>query len=129
MEIISLVSGFVSIVLGAYAIWFAWKESRQSSENYNKTKELLATIEAKSELIDRSVQLQQTQLLAIINKALDKLGQPPIDMRPISLEEIDALVNEKIIAVEVPNHAGGETVIIDKAKNISSALKKELSNI
>lgn len=96
MGIVSLISGIISIFLGAYAIWFAWKESKHSAENYNKTKELLAKIESKAELIDRSVQLQQTQLIAIINKALDKVGQSPIDIHPLSLEEIDQIISEKV---------------------------------
>lgn len=129
MEIVSFASGIISIVLGAYAIIFAWKESKQSSENYNKTKELLAKIEAKSELIDRSVQLQQTQLIAIINKALDKIGQSPIDIQPISLSEIDAIFGQKVVEVEMPNKAGGKTVIIEKLQDISSSIEKQLSDI
>ena len=87
------------------------------------------SIQHKSELIDRSVQLQQEQLIAIINKALDKIGQPPIDMVPISMEEIDAIFNEKTVEVDVPNKAGGKTAIIGKLKDINSAIERELSEI
>lgn len=129
IDVISITSGIVSVLLAIYAIWFAQKESKQSSDNYYKTKELLAKIEAKAELIDRSVQLQQTQLIAIINKALDKIGQSPIEIQPISLEEIDAIFNNTMVDVEIPNKAGGDTVIIDKLKNIRDEIEKELSEI
>lgn len=129
VDIISIASGLISIGLAIYAIYFAKKESKQSSDNYYKTKELLAKIEGKAELIDRSVQLQQTQLIAIINKALDKIGQSPIEMQPISLEELDAIFNNTMVDVEIPNKAGGNTVIIDKLKNIRDGIEKELSEI
>ena len=38
VDILSIASGVVSIVLAIYAIWFAKKESAQSADNYNKTK-------------------------------------------------------------------------------------------
>lgn len=94
-DIISIVAGVVSIILALYAIWYAKKESAKSEHNYTMTKELLDKIEHKSELIDRSVQLQQTQLVAIINKALDKIGYDRIDLEPISIEEIDRLFSEQ----------------------------------
>ena len=34
-------------------------------------------------------------MLDIVNKALDKVGQEPIEMVPLSLEEIDKLFDEK----------------------------------
>ena len=108
MEIISLIASIISVVLGLFAIWFALKESKKSDESYQKTREVLDSIQHKSELIDRTVQLQQEQLIVIINKALDKIGQPPIDMVPISLEELDAIFNEKMVEVDVPNKAGGK---------------------
>lgn len=94
VDIISIASGVVSIILACYAIWYAKEESKKSEENYNKTKELLVAIEHKADLIDRSVQLQQTQLITIINKALDKVGYDKIDVQPIPLEEIAKLVSE-----------------------------------
>lgn len=129
MEIVSLIASIVSVVLGLFAIWFAKKESKKSDESYQKTREVLDSIQHRSELIDRSVQLQQEQLIAIINKALDKIGQPPIDMAPISLEEIDAIFNEKTVEVDIPNKAGGKTAIIGKLKDINSAIEQELSEI
>lgn len=91
LEIVSLIVGVVSIVLGGISIIIAVKESIHSTENYHKTKELLKTIEHKSELIDRAIQVQQTQLVQIINKALDKIGQAGIDIEEISEEDINKL--------------------------------------
>lgn len=126
---ISIISGAISIVLAIYAIYFAKKESAQSADNYNKTKELLKEIEHKTELIDRSVQLQQTQLINIINAALDKIGQPTIDMQPISLEEIDAMFGLQTVKVDFPNKAGGKTAIIDRLSKIADTIENELSEI
>ena len=56
---------------------------------------MLDKIEHKSDIIDRAIQIQQAQLVQIINKALDKVGQSPIDFQPITEEEINALFEEK----------------------------------
>ena len=36
VDIISITAGVVSVVLAIFALWFAKKESRQSSDNYNR---------------------------------------------------------------------------------------------
>ena len=91
----SLVVGIISIILAVVAMVASNKESERSAENYKNTKELLNKIESRSELIDRAIQIQQAQLVQIINKALDKIGQSPIDFEPITEEEIKALFEEK----------------------------------
>ena len=91
----SLVVGIISIILAIVAMVVSQKESERSVENYKNTKDLLNKIEHKSELIDRAIQIQQAQLVQIINKALDKVGQSPIDFQPITEEEINALFEEK----------------------------------
>ena len=95
VDILSIVSGVVSVVLAIYAIRFAKKESSQSADNYNKTKELLKDIEHKSELIDRGVQSQQQYLLDIINQMLNMSGKESVDMKPLSLAEINEIVDGK----------------------------------
>lgn len=102
MELWSLIIGIASLFVGIVSIFLAIvamnaskKESERSADNYNKTKELLNDIEHKSDLIDRAVQIQQAQLVQIINKALDKVGQSPIEFQPITAEEINALFEEK----------------------------------
>jgi len=93
--IASLVVGIISIILAIVAMDASKKESDRSAENYKKTKGLLNEIEHRSEIIDRAIQIQQAQLVQIINKALDKVGQSPIDFQPITEEEINALFEEK----------------------------------
>lgn len=95
IDIISIISGVVSVILAIYAIIFAKKESAQSAENYNKTKELLSEIEHKSKLIDRGIQFEQKYLFEIINKLLNKSGKDTVDMKPLTLEEIDEIVDGK----------------------------------
>lgn len=93
--IISLIAGVISIVLAIVAMVASKEEADRSAENYRNTKDLLNKIEHKSDLIDRAIQIQQAQLVQIINKALDKVGQSPIDFHPITEEEINALFEEK----------------------------------
>lgn len=95
IDIISIISGAVSVILAIYAIIFAKKESTQSAENYDKTKELLSEIEHKVELIDRGIQFEQKYLFEIINNLLNKSGKDPVDMEPLTLDEINEIVDGK----------------------------------
>ena len=94
-DIISITSGVISIVLAIYAIWFAKKESQQSSENYLKTKDLLKEIEHKTELIDRGIQFEQEFLMKIVNKLLEKSGKEQVSTLPLSIEDINSLIDGK----------------------------------
>lgn len=94
-DIISIAVGAASVILAIYAICFAKKESAQSTENYNKTKELLNEIEHKTELIDRGIQFEQEYLFEIINKLLNKSGKDAVAVEPLSLAEINELVDGK----------------------------------
>ena len=98
--IASLIVGIISIILAVVAMSASKKESDRSADNYKNTKDLLNKIEHQSELIDRAIQIQQAQLVQIINKALDKVGQPPIDLQPITEDEINALFEEKKKPIE-----------------------------
>ena len=89
-DFISIASGVISIVLAIYAIWFAKKESQQSSENYLKTKDLLKEIEHKTELIDRGIQFEQEFLMKIVNKLLEKSGKEQVSTSPLSIEDINS---------------------------------------
>lgn len=94
-DIISIIAGIISIILAIYAIWYAKRESALSAKNYKKTKEMLTEIEKRSELIDRGIQFEQKYLFEIINKILDIKGREPIDVQPISLKEIDEIIEGK----------------------------------
>ena len=94
-DFISIASGVILIVLAIYAIWFAKKESQQSSENYLKTKDLLKEIEHKTELIDRGIQFEQEFLMKIVNKLLEKSGKEQVSTSPLSIEDINSLIDGK----------------------------------
>lgn len=94
-DIVSITSGVISIILAIYAIWFAKKESQQSSENYLKTKDLLKEIEHKTELIDRGIQFEQEFLMKIVNKLLEKSGKEQVSTSPLSIEDINSLIDGK----------------------------------
>lgn len=94
-DFISIASGVISIVLAIYAIWFAKKESQQSSENYLKTKDLLKEIEHKTELIDRGIQFEQEFLMKIVNKLLEQSGKEQVSTSPLSIEDINSLIDGK----------------------------------
>ncbi len=96
MDYLSLGVSVFSVFIGIYALAIARKESRQSASNYTLTKELLGEIKAKADLIDRAIQLQLAQLVAIINKALDTLGYQRIEYSGLSLEDIERIFIEKI---------------------------------
>lgn len=115
VDIISVFAGIVSIILAVYAIIFAKKESRQSSDNYYNTKELLKEIEHKQELIDRGIQFEQEFLMKIVNSLLEKSGKEQIESSPLSIEEIDRLIDGK---------AENEKVRIDELEKAISKIPK-----
>lgn len=115
VDIISVFAGIVSIILAVYAIIFAKKESRQSSDNYYNTKELLKEIEHKAELIDRGIQFEQEFLMKIVNSLLEKSGKEQIESSPLSIEEIDRLIDGK---------AENEKVRIDELEKAISKIPK-----
>ena len=129
MDILSFMVGIMSIILGAYSIWYARKESKQSEENYNKTKMLLDEIDKKTTIIDNGVQQQQEQQFKVINKLLEIVDERTIEMKPLTLDELNELFENTTVKAEVPNKAGGTTVVIDNVKNIVDVIAEELSKI
>lgn len=89
MDILSLAVGIMSIILAVYSIWYAHKESKQSEENYEKTKVLLDEINRSSHLINQAVANHQLQLVMIINRMLDKVGA-----EQITQEELDKIASQ-----------------------------------
>ena len=116
MDIISIVSGLVSIALALYAIHYAKKESDKSQENYIKTREILKEIDNKSAQIDRGIQFEQQFLLQIINKLLGQEGKEPVSMQPISLQEIDEIIEGK--TAEAKKRIDALESIVDKTPRI-----------
>lgn len=116
MDIITIASSLGSIVLAIYAIYCAKGESKRSQENYFNTQELLKEIDHKSAQIDRGIQFEQQFLLQIINKLLNQKGEPPITMQPISLQEIDSIIEGK--TAEAKKRIEELESVIDQAPRI-----------
>ena len=66
--VISLVVGAVSIVLAIVAISYAILSERKSTENYNRTKDLLAEISEKAAIIQSTVDNTQEKLVDTITE-------------------------------------------------------------
>ena len=60
-----------------------------------KTKDLLKEIEHKTELIDRGIQFEQEFLMKIVNKLLEKSGKEQVSTSPLSIEDINSLIDGK----------------------------------
>ena len=122
MEILSLITSVISIFLGIVAIIIAVKEAKKSDENYRRTENVLKEIEFKSMRMDQSLQTIQNHLLDMIKIAMERMGQPYNDLRPISKEEIDEILNAEIL-----NDADEDATIIEKEKDMIER-KKEYGN-
>lgn len=73
---ISLITGISSIVLAVVAIWTSKSAERESRENYQKTKDLLAEIDKKSAVIEKVVTDNQQQLLDTVTNLLKETATP-----------------------------------------------------
>ena len=61
--IFSLIVGVVSIVLALVAIWLARQSERRSTENYDRTKDILSEISQKAAVIESTVSNTQEKLV------------------------------------------------------------------
>lgn len=105
VSVVSLLVGLFSIVLAIYSINSSKKESIKSHENYINTKDLLKEIEHKANLIDQMTQTQQKLTFDIICKMLDKMGEPHVELKPITMNDFennksDDLINNRISILE-----------------------------
>ena len=66
--VVSLVVGAVSIVLALVAIWHSTQSERKSTENYNRTKDLLSEISEKAAVIESTVNNTQEKLVDTITE-------------------------------------------------------------
>ena len=63
---VTLVVGVVSVVLAIVAIWLGSRSEKQSAENYDRTKDLLAEVSQKAEVIKATVDTTQQKLVDTI---------------------------------------------------------------
>lgn len=86
--VVSLIIGVVSIVLAFFAIWLGRSAERESRANYeqtkdtmhqyyDRTKEVLAEIDKRAAVIERTVTESQQQLLDTVTNLLKQTAVPP----------------------------------------------------
>ena len=66
--VVTLIVGVVSVVLACVAIWLSRQAERQSVENYNRTKDVLAEISEKAAVIESTVNNTQEKLVDTITE-------------------------------------------------------------
>ncbi len=60
---VSIIVGFMSIGLAAFAIWIARSSEKESRENYRQTRDLLAEIDKRTTVTEALVSQSQRQIL------------------------------------------------------------------
>ena len=73
---VSLITGISSIVLAVVAIWISQSAERESRDNYQKTKDVLAEIDKKAAVIETTVSENQQQLLETVTTILKETTVP-----------------------------------------------------
>ena len=73
---VSLIVGVASIILAIVAIFISKAAERESRENYQKTKDVLADIDKKSAIIEKIVTDNQQQLLDTVTNLLKVTATP-----------------------------------------------------
>ena len=85
--IISLITGVASIVLAAFAIWLGRSAERESRANFEKTRDLLAEIDKRATVTEKTVAESQQQLLSTVTNLLN---QTVVPTKPDIDEELKA---------------------------------------
>ena len=105
--IITVVTGVVSVVLAVFAIWLAKSSERESQANfertqntmrdyYEKTKDVLAEIDKRATVTERSVTDSQRQLLDTVTNLLNETVVPakPDFGQQVGLEFFQRMIQE-----------------------------------
>jgi len=91
---LTILSGTVSIILALVAIAYSYISARDTNDNFQKTKDVLAEIDKKSALIEMTVSQSQKELLQAVLKILNE----SIPKRVDATQEIGIKVVQAIIA-------------------------------
>ena len=62
-SVVSIIVGFMSMGLAAFAIWIARSSEKESRENYRQTRDLLAEIDKRTTVTEALVSQSQRQIL------------------------------------------------------------------
>ena len=74
--IVSLVTGVSSVILAAFAIWFAKSAERESRANFDKTRDVLAEIDKRAAVTEKTVSDSHQQLLTTVTNLLNQTVVP-----------------------------------------------------
>ncbi len=74
--IISLITGFLSVILAGFAFWLSKSAERESRDNFNKTRDLLAEIDKRAAVTERTVTESHQQLLNTVTNLLNQTAVP-----------------------------------------------------
>jgi len=95
--VVTVITGITSVVIAAFAVWQANQMRRESLDNYNKTRDLLAEVDKRAAVIQEFVSQNQTQLLDTV-KELAIPAQP--DMEQQLLQAVTASPELMKMAIE-----------------------------
>ncbi len=65
---LTLTIGTISITLAIVAIWYSYQAERKSTDNYNRTKDVLSEISQKAAVIESTVTTTQQKLVDTITE-------------------------------------------------------------
>ena len=73
---VSLITGVVSVVLAVFAIWLGRSAERESRANFEKTRDVLAEIDKRASVIEKTVTESQQHLLNTVTNLLNQIAVP-----------------------------------------------------
>ena len=91
-SVVAVVIGVVSIVVAAFAVVQSHTSNRESRENFDKTKDVLADIDKKAELIERIVAEHQRELMDTVRSLV--LPQKPDMGEQIGMEFMKIMMQD-----------------------------------
>ena len=96
--VVSLVVGFVSLVIAAIAMALGLLAQRESRSNYDRTKEVLAEIDKRAAVIEKTVTESERQLLETVRRLVipekpDIGEQVGIEMAKAMFDDPDKITN------------------------------------
>ena len=74
--IVTLITGVASVVLAIFAIWFSKTAERESRANFEKTRDLLAEIDKRATVTEKTVAESHQQLLNTVTNLLNRTAVP-----------------------------------------------------
>lgn len=76
IDLINLIASISSLVLAVGAIIFSYKSSRESEDNFQKTKDVLAEVDKRAAVIEATVNNSQEHLLTTLTNILNETAIP-----------------------------------------------------